>query len=98
VLFRSGTAFTSDAPFSSDPPFPCRNEPPGSPKAGCTKDSLWPNPKGLLNVADSECEPPASAGWDTALASWASTIPLVFRFFFLNIFNIIVMETITPKR
>jgi hypothetical protein len=49
-------------------------------------------------VADSECEPPASAGWDTALASWASTIPLVFRFFFLNIFNIIVMETITPKR
>jgi hypothetical protein len=63
---------------------------------GCAKDSLWPNPKGLLKVVGSEHEPLPSAAGTSAPASWALTIPLVFRFFFRNIFIIMVMESITP--
>jgi hypothetical protein len=64
---------------------------------GCAKDSLWPNPKGLLKVVGAECEPLPSAAGTSAPANWASTIPLVFRFFFLNNFIIMVIESITPE-
>jgi hypothetical protein len=98
-----GTAFATSACTSGAPFFPalaiaCCNPPRLSPSAGGTKDSLWPNPKGLLKVAGAESIPLASPAGVSSPAMRSSTIPLVLGFFFPNILIIMVMETTTPNR
>jgi hypothetical protein len=65
--------------------------------AGCAKDSLWPNPKGLLKVAVAESELLAPAAGASAPARRASASRLVFRVIGLKIIIILMLELITLR-